>query len=332
VPNPPLSPFIYLSFNPCWSRKLPLSPILMSHDYSQSYPPQIVGDLIDGLRRTFTTRGQKELGDSFVDQSRELLETHLELIPPHIRQPILRSYNQAQGMRTDLENDNVPQFQKLLKAREYRRVSKQAYKIIRNASDKAVEGARTTPGPGVGPGNHFSSGSTQRHPFSNSRVMSSLTNVPVDDLQEVEMTTYQTEDTGNGAVVFDLHSRHAPTQHIVATFPTVVFSGETDWDDRVDRSETNVQPPTSLPPISGPMSPSEPPEVTTTLSFHRDDGSSPHFVTTSIPYRSRGRGRPREAETDSLSSASSSDIFGHSGFNDSFPSIRHPHPHFEPKP
>jgi len=60
------------------------------------------------------------------------------------------------------------------------------------------------------------------------------------------------------AVVLDLHSRDAPTRHLVATFPTVVFSGNTtDRDGQIDASD--VQAPTGPPPISGPMSPSEAP-------------------------------------------------------------------------
>ncbi|KAH9959179.1 hypothetical protein BC827DRAFT_1268957 [Russula dissimulans] len=256
----------------------------MSHDDSQNDPPEIVedvvevsslviGSLIDSLRRSFTTRGQKQQGDYLMDQSRELLEQHLDLIPPAIQRTINNYYAHAEGMRTRLGNDSGTPIQRLLEARKYRRISRQAYKITKRASEMAVKNARTTPG--VDPGNHFGSGSTRSHPFSDSRVMSNLTNVPVDGLQDVEMTTYQTEDTGEAAVVFDLHSRHAPTQHIVATFPTVVFSGKTDWDDRVDRSETDIQAPTSLPPISGPMSPSETPEAFTetmglrhTLSQH----------------------------------------------------------------
>ena len=58
--------------------------------------------------------------------------------------------------------------------------------------------------------------------------------------------------------MLDLHSRDASTQHLVATFPIPVFSGNTtDRDGQIDASY--VQAPTGPPPISGPMSPSETP-------------------------------------------------------------------------
>jgi hypothetical protein len=38
----------------------------------------------------------------------------------------------------------------------------------------------------------------------------------------IKHTDYQSES----AVVFDVHGRDLPTQHIVATYPTEVFSGD----------------------------------------------------------------------------------------------------------
>jgi len=76
--------------------------------------------------------------------------------------------------------------------------------------------------------------STSRNPFTDSHAISTLTDVGVNDLDVVEMSTYQSEDTGEGAVVMDIHGRDAPSKHIVATFPTEVFS-----DDQTEREGEN---------------------------------------------------------------------------------------------
>lgn len=91
------------------------------------------------------------------------------------------------------------------------------------------------------------------NPFTDSHAISTLTNVTVNDLQQVEMSTYATGDTGGrfwiffpttrhadygaeGAVVLELVNQDQSVQHLVATFPTEVFSG--DRTDRGGKSST----------------------------------------------------------------------------------------------
>lgn len=77
----------------------------MSNNFSQTYAPQIVGSvvgevagglvgksLVDSLRRSFTSSSQVQLGDYFMDQSRALLQNHLQLIDLHDQGTILRNY------------------------------------------------------------------------------------------------------------------------------------------------------------------------------------------------------------------------------------------------
>jgi hypothetical protein len=64
----------------------------MTDNITQNYTPVMVGgyvrvtghligrSLIDSLRGTFATGGLLEQGDYFMDQSRDLLEKHLQLI------------------------------------------------------------------------------------------------------------------------------------------------------------------------------------------------------------------------------------------------------------
>lgn len=64
----------------------------MANNFSQNYAPEIVGgvvevaghligrSLVDGLRSTFTTGSQVQKGNDFMDQSRALLQNHLQLI------------------------------------------------------------------------------------------------------------------------------------------------------------------------------------------------------------------------------------------------------------
>jgi len=77
--------------------------------------------------------------------------------------------------------------------------------------------------------------SVPRDPFTDSHAASMLSDVATGDLGRVEVETYQSEVTGEGAVVLELHRLDASTQHLVATFPPTVFSG-----DNTDRVETNT--------------------------------------------------------------------------------------------
>jgi hypothetical protein len=81
-------------------------------------------------------------------------------------------------------------------------------------------------------------------PFTDSHAISMLTNMTANDIDEMDISTFRNEDTGGrswicfhnlikhvdclteSAVVFDLHGRDSSTQHVVATFPSMVLSGD----------------------------------------------------------------------------------------------------------
>jgi len=135
----------------------------MEHNFSQDYAPHIVGSvfsvtgnllgrsLIDGLRKRFSPRCQEQRGDYFKDQSRELLQKHLNIIPSDQQLTISDNYAQfvykihttqsidslrRDRMRTKKQNlekhkAGILGFQKLRTATEYKRLSKETYWIIR---------------------------------------------------------------------------------------------------------------------------------------------------------------------------------------------------------
>ncbi|KAH9978289.1 hypothetical protein BJV74DRAFT_142156 [Russula compacta] len=230
----------------------------MANNFSQNYAPKIVEgavevtghiigrSLIDGLRKSFTTSSQVEEGDYFMDQSRDLLQKHLQLIQLNEQTIIRHRYVEARDLKGKLDDQTGSKFQRYLQAKEYRRLSRKTYKIIKRASDRAIDDrlmdqiAEATRGPGDSPSTGPAA-STPRDPFTDSHAISTLTNVAVNDVDEVEMTTYECKATGEVAAVLDVHVRDASTQHIVATCPTEVFS-----DDRTNREASQSAAPEGL--------------------------------------------------------------------------------------
>ncbi|KAI0247182.1 hypothetical protein BJV78DRAFT_955948 [Lactifluus subvellereus] len=247
-------------------------------DLSQNNPPETVGDvvevtgqsvgrsLIDSLRRRFNPGSQVRQGDQLMDQSRDMLQRHLQLIDRDDQVTIRHHFDKARNAKARLDEAGGSQIQRYIKARKYKLLSKEMFKVVKKASDRAIEGrlmdqiAEATRVDGSETGNN------SRNPFTDSRVISSLANIAVSDLDRVNMSTYQSEGTGEAAVVLDLHDRDASAQHIVATFPSEVFSGN-KTDEEASRS----------------MAPGE---TVVALSLHLQDGSTRYFATaplTNVP-------------------------------------------------
>jgi len=78
----------------------------MADNFTQNIAPQVVGSvvqvtgdlfgktLVDDLRKRWSPRRQEERGDHFMDQSRDLLQKHLEIIPPAQKESIGADYDQ----------------------------------------------------------------------------------------------------------------------------------------------------------------------------------------------------------------------------------------------
>jgi len=99
--------------------------------------------------------------------------------------------------------------------------------------------------------------SIKSNPFSDWLEIPTLTDIPVNDLDEVEMSTFKSETTSGrllipfivsskddsdclseAAVVLGLRSRNASTQHLISTFPT---EDRTDRDGEMDAYAYRVQ-------------------------------------------------------------------------------------------
>jgi len=248
----------------------------------ESHGPKIVGTIfesachllggaavIDYLRRNLITGGQVQQGDDFMDQSRDLLQRHLELMQLKEQNTIREDYLKAVDVKEKLDDHNGSQVQKFFQARKYKRRARKAFKIVKKASDRAVDThlmdriAENTRGFYGEPGNSAGTGPvepTPRDPFTDSNAISTLTDIAssLEDVDQVDVSTFQNEETGDSAVVWDFHGRDSITQHIVSTFPTEASSGDM---------------------IDGEASQSAPPGGTVALSLHKEDGSTPRLVT-----------------------------------------------------
>jgi hypothetical protein len=85
----------------------------------------------------------------------------------------------------DSEDYNGSQFQKFVQARKYKRLSKKAYKVVKNASDRALgdrlmnQIANATQQHGGGSGSGPGGSAAPRNPFTDSHAVSTLTDVAV---------------------------------------------------------------------------------------------------------------------------------------------------------
>jgi len=222
--------------------------ILMPDNNNTSLGPEIVGGvlevashlvgkhIVDSLRKNFTGDGKTQRGDFYMDRSRELLQTHLEVMDRKDRTTLRQQYKKATDLKKKLESGSDSRFQRFRLAIEYKRLSKETYVIAVSASNRAVDYNllnqmdeavhETDDAQSIAE----SLRSTHSNPFTDSHAVSStLSDVNVGDLNQVDVEAYQSEVTGEAAVVLGLHRQDASTQHIVATFsPTVFLNTSTD--------------------------------------------------------------------------------------------------------
>jgi hypothetical protein len=255
--------------------------------------PVIGRSIFDNLRRKLSVSSQMREGDFLMDRSRDLLRRHIQLFEIRQQDAIRENVDDVRKTKNGLENFSGSRFQRLLEARKYRRLSKETYRIVKNASDKAIEDIimnRSRPGGGSGPGGGPGTCSVASgNPFTDSHEVSTLIDA-VNDLDRVEMSTYHAENTDGAAVVLDLVAQDQSVQHVVATFSTESFSGDTS-DKEASQSIA-----------------SEAPAV---LSLHRDDGTVPHLIAASqLPNFSRDRWENAEVESRTVASMAISEPCG----------------------
>jgi len=154
--------------------------------------------VIDYLRRNLITGGQVKQGDDFMDQSRDLLQKHLDLMQLREQNRIRLNYLKAADVKEKLDEHNGSQFQKFLQARKYKCRAKKTFKVVKKSSDRAVGAhlmdriAENTRGFGGEPGNSAGTGTVEsipRDPFTDSHAISTLTDIvsSVKDVDQVDM-------------------------------------------------------------------------------------------------------------------------------------------------
>jgi hypothetical protein len=285
----------------------------MANNFSQNHTPNVlggveltVGGFVDvtgppigtkGLWGDFTASTQIEEGDYLMDRSRDLLRRHLQMIEVHDQDTIRERIDKVRDIKMGLENVSGSRFERLREARKYRRHSKVTYKTIKDASGRAIDDllrnqmAIRPPGGGSGSGPGTGSVvSIPRNQFTDSHAISTLTNVDFNNLDQVDVSTFQAGDTG--AVVLDLVAQDKSVQHVVATFPTEIFS-----DDRADRGA-----PQSIAP-----------EAPAALSLHQEDGTMLRFIAASL----HDQRANEDVDTRTLASIAATEIFGTSEGSDS---------------
>ncbi|KAI0299136.1 hypothetical protein B0F90DRAFT_1668778 [Multifurca ochricompacta] len=222
---------------------------------------------------------QIEQGDHYMDLSRDLLEKHLQLMLLNDQTAIRHTFtscfdevqcDRARDAKKKLGKENSSQIKGIFQARKYRHLSRETFKIVKKASDRIRDDLlmdqikKATSGSSFATSEARAAGSIPRNPFTDSHAistLSTLTDVAVGDLDSVEMSTYQSEATGEAAVVLDLYGQDASRQQVVATFPSELFSGY--WTDgEAFESES-------------------PGEAVLALSSHQQDGSTQYVEVTS---------------------------------------------------
>ncbi|KAF8463406.1 hypothetical protein DFH94DRAFT_786693, partial [Russula ochroleuca] len=189
-------------------------------------PPHSVGKkIIDSLRNSFTGNGKMQRGDFYMDQTRVLLQQHFHIINVKEQDIIMDKYTETTQSRRRTETSNS--IKRYFKAIEYKRRCKETYEIVVGASNRAIDDDNLMHQMAEALHDETSENlqSTHNNPLTDSHEVSSvLSGVAVSNLSSMDMETYQSEVTGDGAFVFELHMRDASTQYIAATFSPTVFS------------------------------------------------------------------------------------------------------------
>ncbi|KAF8463398.1 hypothetical protein DFH94DRAFT_699535 [Russula ochroleuca] len=271
--------------------------------------PLIGRSLIDSIRRKISPSVLVQDGDLIMDRSRDLLRRHFQLMEVRDQDEIRDNFDDLRDRKNGLENFSGSRFQKLREANKYRRLAKIAYRIVKVAlwirlrrpynMEMVLAQVSSLALFWSGPGSQFqgSVASIPRNLFTDSHAISTLSDVAVIDVDRVEMSTYQAGDTGEAAVVLDVIARDESVQHIVASFPAVLFSGV--------RTERGA------------------PETPAALSLHQEDGTMPRFIMASLPDLSQDQGETRSLRSlNTLTSITSSEVFGTSEGSSFYPEPR----------
>lgn len=220
----------------------------MAGNFSHTYGPafgggvfqvasQFLGQaIINGIRKQFPDQ-KTQRGDAYMDGVRYLLHTNFHLIDPEEQPKIKIAYEAAIEIRSNLDTRSGSKIRRLLQARTYKCRSKQLLVVVKRASDRGMDGSlleqiRRAMG-GTGPDSPGPTGPTSDDPpappFNGSSVNS---------LDEVEMTTFRSETTGDVAISLTLRGKNgkdAISQDVMAAFPPEILA-----DDNADQKGLSI--------------------------------------------------------------------------------------------
>jgi len=188
--------------------------------------------LLDIIRNSFTG-GKIRSGDYYFSRTRTMIQQHYPGLPFNDQNAIHFEFAKVLGVQEELEDAHGTVLQRYARARKYKRISKNTFKIVERASNRAVnnnlmaqfsdalgEGGGPQPLPGP-------TGTTSTHtdPFGDAHAVPTLTDIDIGNVNQMEMTTFESETTGEAAVILELHGRDGSTQEVVATFPLELRAG-----------------------------------------------------------------------------------------------------------
>ncbi|KAN0139104.1 hypothetical protein V8E53_003106 [Lactarius tabidus] len=195
--------------------------------------------VFDAIRNCFTS-GKVREGDYFFRRSHTLIREYYDSLPIQDQDAILMEFRKTRIAKQQVESARSS-IRRL--AKDYRQVAQHLFLVVESASRRAdeeslmdqfsrVNAQRAAQLP------QFGTISTHSDPFSDSHETSSLADVDVGNLDQVEMSVFESETAGEATVVLGLHGRDGSTQEVAATIPFAV--GSDDSGRTGERVETGT--------------------------------------------------------------------------------------------
>jgi len=191
--------------------------------------------LLDIIRDSFTA-GKIQSGDYYFSRTRTMIKEHYPGLPLNDQNTIHFEFAKVLLVQKKLENAQGV-IKKYTQARKYKRVSLETFKIVERASNRADtnnvmaqfsagSGRGSSPPPPPGPQRSSTpTPSTFSNPFGDSHAVSTLSDIDVSNVDQVEMSRFESEPTGEAAIIMGLRDRDGTTREFVATYPLEVISG-----------------------------------------------------------------------------------------------------------
>lgn len=192
--------------------------------------------IVEIIRKNFSNDGKRQRGDFYMDQSRELFQEHSQIIELDDKHNILRMFRSVRDVRIKMDNANISGIQRFLNSVDYKRLSKRTYKIVVKASNRGLNnnfmdqitddiGETVDPQAQSAPNNLQSTQTAASDSFAGSHEAGSvLDEVDTSGVKQMDVETYESEATGDTAVLFGLHRQNSSTEHLLAASSSSSFS------------------------------------------------------------------------------------------------------------